>query len=101
MHLWQNEVTPEEIRQAITTLQRIQYNILDKKLVRGEKSRIKLSRQEVQVYKLSFEGLSQKEIAARLFVSVSAVKHARQHIYKKLKVHSCRQMIGKLYTEQI
>lgn len=45
-----------------------------------------LSKREMQVYRLAIGGLSNKEIAERLFVSVETVKSHRKSIVRKAKV---------------
>lgn len=47
-----------------------------------------LSEREREVLILLAEGLSNKEIAARLFLSVRTVETHREHIMKKLDIHS-------------
>ena len=44
----------------------------------------KLTEREKEVARLVMEGLSNKEIAAKLFVSVHTVKANLEHIYEKL-----------------
>lgn len=45
-----------------------------------------LSRREVEVLRLAARGLTTKEIAARLFISVKTADHHIQHIYTKIGV---------------
>lgn len=47
-----------------------------------------LTPRETEVLELVMHGLANKEIAARMGVSVAAVKFHLQHIYEKLHVHS-------------
>ena len=59
----------------------------------------RLTPAEVKVAELVFEGLRDKEIAARLVVSVSTVHKHLEHIRDKLDVHS-RGQIAKWWSEQ-
>lgn len=47
-----------------------------------------LTPREKEVLELIMHGLSNKEIADRLGVSLAAVKFHLQHVYEKLHVHS-------------
>ncbi|WP_199768147.1 response regulator transcription factor [Maribacter cobaltidurans] len=53
-----------------------------------------LSQQEEKIVSLINQGLSNKEIASTLFISVSTVKSHINNIYKKLNVHSRDQLKG-------
>lgn len=57
-----------------------------------------LSKREIEVIKLINEGLSNKEIAEKLFVSVSTIKTHINNIYKTLEVKSRREAIEKIYN---
>ncbi len=46
----------------------------------------KLTEREKEVARLVMEGLSNKEIAAKLFISVHTVKANLEHIYEKLNI---------------
>lgn len=54
-----------------------------------------LSERELEVLALIAEGLSNREIAGQLVVSLSTVKGHTSNIYGKLAVHSRTQAIGK------
>jgi DNA-binding CsgD family transcriptional regulator len=54
-----------------------------------------LSRRETEVLELIHEGLSNKEIAARLHVSLATVKTHINNIYKLLEVSNRREAIEK------
>jgi LuxR family maltose regulon positive regulatory protein len=60
-----------------------------------------LSAREVQVLTLLSQGLSNKEIAARLYLSVRTVKWYTSNIYAKLGVASRTQAIAKARQLQI
>lgn len=51
-----------------------------------------LSRREVEIVRLVADGLSNKEIGARLFISERTVDNHVQHVLNKLGVHSRAQV---------
>jgi DNA-binding NarL/FixJ family response regulator len=53
----------------------------------------KLTTREREVLKLIAEGLSNKDIADRLFVSVRTVEHHRANIMKKLDIKSTASLV--------
>lgn len=56
---------------------------------------IGLSQREMQIVRLSAEGLSAAQIAERTFLSVHTVNTHRQHIYAKMGVKSAAEMLHK------
>jgi LuxR family maltose regulon positive regulatory protein len=54
-----------------------------------------LSERELEVLQLLAEGLSNKEIGQRLFISLPTVKSHTRNIYGKLGVHSRREAVGR------
>jgi LuxR family maltose regulon positive regulatory protein len=54
-----------------------------------------LSEREIEVLQLISEGLSNREIAQKLFLSVSTVKVHTYNTYSKLGVHSRTQAVAK------
>jgi DNA-binding NarL/FixJ family response regulator len=58
---------------------------------RGTESVTQLSRQELQVLSLVAQGMANKEIATRLYISDKTVKNHLTHIFAKLKVANRRQ----------
>jgi len=52
-----------------------------------------LTPREIEILQLIFDGLSNQEIADRLFLTVSTVKRHISNIYRKLGVHSRSQAI--------
>lgn len=52
-----------------------------------------LTNREAEVLKLYAEGLSTRQISEKLFVSVKTIGTHKQHILKKLKLHSVADMI--------
>jgi len=55
---------------------------------KGKKGSVELSRRESEVLSLIAEGLGNKEIASRLFVSVRTVETHRERIIRKLDIHT-------------
>ena len=56
---------------------------------------IGLSPREIQIIRLSAEGLTAAQIAERTFLSVHTVNTHRQRIYSKMEVRSVTDMIHK------
>jgi two-component system, NarL family, nitrate/nitrite response regulator NarL len=56
--------------------------------VKGKKGGVELSRRESEVLSLIAEGLGNKEIASRLFVSVRTIETHRERIIRKLDIHT-------------
>jgi LuxR family maltose regulon positive regulatory protein len=54
-----------------------------------------LSERELEVLQLIAEGLTNREIASRLFLSLNTVKAHTRNIYGKLGVHSRIQAVAK------
>lgn len=54
---------------------------------------IKLSDREKQIVKLMINGDSNKEIAAKLFISLSTVETHRKNIYRKTETHSLPKLM--------
>ena len=57
-----------------------------------------LSERELEVLQLIAEGLTNREIASRLFLSLNTVKAHTRNIYGKLAVHSRRQAVDRART---
>jgi LuxR family maltose regulon positive regulatory protein len=55
-----------------------------------------LSQREFEIFPLLAEGLSNKEIAARLYIAPVTVKTHLQHIYKKLNVNNRIEALKKV-----
>lgn len=58
-------------------------------------SQLELSKRELEILKLMAQGLSNDEIAAKLFVSLSTVKTHNQNLFVKLDVKRRTQAIEK------
>ena len=54
-----------------------------------------LSNREIEVLKLIAEGLTNQEIAQKLYLSTSTVKAHTYNLYSKLDVHSRTQAVAK------
>jgi len=54
-----------------------------------------LSERELEVLRLLAAGLSNREIAAELFLAVGTVKKYTSNIYGKLNVHTCTQAVAR------
>ncbi len=61
----------------------------------------RLTRRELELVNLLKEGLSYKEMANRLFVSVYTVNHHLKNIYHKLGVESKSQLISRILQKTI
>ena len=57
-----------------------------------------LSEREIEVLELIAEGLSNREIAQKLYLSISTIKAHTFNIYGKLDVHSRTQAVAKART---
>ncbi len=64
-------------------------------LNREEIKRLNLSNREMEVLQLMAEGLSNQEIASRLFVSLNTIKTHSSNLFEKLDVRSRTQAIDK------
>lgn len=60
-----------------------------------EIKRLNLSNREMEVLQLMAEGLSNQEIASRLFVSLNTIKTHSSNLFEKLDVRSRTQAIDK------
>ena len=97
-------LSPEEIRERCSSLaedaQSINEDMAgyvgDILIDRAQKiADIGLSRREIEIIRLSAEGLKASEIADRLFLSVHTVNTHRQRIYAKMDVKNVSDMIRK------
>jgi DNA-binding CsgD family transcriptional regulator len=60
-----------------------------------------LTKREVEVLVMMAEGLSQKEIADRLYLSPNTVNTHTQHIYEKMEVHTGPHAVAKAIRARI
>jgi DNA-binding CsgD family transcriptional regulator len=56
-----------------------------------------VSTRELEILKLISEGLSGKEIANRLFVSVETVKSHRRHLFDKFSARNSPHLVQKAF----
>jgi DNA-binding NarL/FixJ family response regulator len=64
-------------------------------------SNYKLTKRELDVLRLLAQGLDQKEVASRLFISSKTVGTHTEHIFTKLGVHSRSQAVALAYREDL
>jgi LuxR family maltose regulon positive regulatory protein len=57
-----------------------------------------LSERELEVLQLISEGLTNRDIASRLFLSLNTVKVHTRNIYGKLDIHNRTQAVAKART---
>ena len=67
--------------------------------LRAESSVAKLTRREQEIASMASSGLTNQEIAARLYISENTVKSALKSIFFKLHIHSRRKLIGLIHPE--
>ena len=56
----------------------------------------RLTHRELQIAELVAQGLTNAEIAVRLWISVNTVKQTLKNIFRKLNVSARAQMVAKL-----
>jgi DNA-binding CsgD family transcriptional regulator len=81
-----------EVRQKIKD----QFVPLAKFIPRQEQGNGKLSQRQQEVVKLTSQGLTNKEIAERLNVSIYTVKNHKQNLFRKTKVRNSLALINNL-----
>jgi diguanylate cyclase (GGDEF)-like protein/PAS domain S-box-containing protein len=65
--------------------------------IRSTKELYSISSREIEVFELIVEGLSNREISDKLFISENAVKNHITHIFQKLNVTDRLQAMSKIY----
>jgi DNA-binding NarL/FixJ family response regulator len=60
-----------------------------------------LSKRELAILTELVNGLSQKMIAAKLFISVNTVSNHISHIYEKLHVHNAPEAVARAIQKKI
>jgi len=72
---------------------------LFKKFVPQKNESYRLTKREIEILDLLVNGLSNHQIADRLFISIETVRNHIRHIYEKLQVHSKSQAVVKALKE--
>jgi DNA-binding NarL/FixJ family response regulator len=67
----------------------------------GNNPKLEITKREKEIIELISQGLSNKEIAEKLFVSISTVDAHRYNILKKLEVKNTAEMITKAIKNKI
>ncbi len=92
----QRSVSPEYVEKLLTALG-YDHILSSKVRARGAKGLLvePISEREIEVLYLLASGTPNREIAAKLFVSLDTVKSHLKHIYNKLGVHSRTQAVAR------
>ena len=80
---------------------RIAYHVVQYFQPKKRKFPSPLSAREREVVDALVDGLSYKEVAARLFISLGTVYSHIKNIYKKLHIHSKAELIKKSYKGEV
>ena len=86
-------VNPEDLQQAIETVSRGEKYIQEEIRQLLQDSTIDLTKRQLQVLSLLVAGLSNSEVAEKLYISIKTVDTHRMHLMKKLDAHNVVQMI--------
>ena len=98
------QLTPQEIRQrcqdvakdARTINQDVANYVGDILIERSKRiADIGLSKREVEIIRLTSDGMTAAQIAEHLYISVHTVNTHRQHIYSKMKVKNLNELLRK------
>jgi two-component system secretion response regulator SsrB len=88
-------VNPEDLQQAIETVSRGEQYIQEEIRQLLEDSTIDLTKRQLQVLSLLVAGLSNSEVADKLYISIKTVDTHRMHLMKKLDAHNVVQLIDR------
>ena len=83
------------VRPKVTVIEKEVYVNTPFSINRKELELLNLSKRELEVLQLMAEGLSNKEIADRLFVSLSTIKTHSNNLFDKMNVERRTQAIDK------
>lgn len=86
-------VNPEDLQQAIETVCRGEQYIQEEIRQLLADSTIDLTKRQLQVLSLIVAGLSNSEVADKLYISIKTVDTHRMHLMKKLDAHNVVQLI--------
>jgi two-component system secretion response regulator SsrB len=88
-------VNPEDLQQAIETVSRGEQYIQEEIRQQLADSTIDLTKRQLQVLSLLVAGLSNSEVADKLYISIKTVDTHRMHLMKKLDAHNVVQLIDR------
>ena len=88
-------VNPEDLQQAIETVCRGEQYIQEEIRQQLEDSTIDLTKRQLQVLSLLVAGLSNSEVADKLYISIKTVDTHRMHLMRKLDAHNVVQLIDR------
>jgi LuxR family maltose regulon positive regulatory protein len=90
-------IAPDYVRRLLAAFPEPEPEPTDPSISRAQESDLiePLSERELEVLQLIAEGLTNPEIASRLFLSLNTVKAHTRNIYGKLDVHSRTQAVAK------
>jgi two-component system secretion response regulator SsrB len=88
-------VNPEDLKQAIETVCRGEKYIQEEIRQQLQDSSIDLTKRQLQVLSLLVAGLSNSEVADKLYISIKTVDTHRMHLMKKLDAHNVVQLIDR------
>jgi|APFEC2959095171_1045051.scaffolds.fasta_scaffold00027_55 DNA-binding NarL/FixJ family response regulator len=66
-----------------------------------ESSKSNLTRREIEIVRLISEGLTSRDIAQRLFLSLKTVEAHRGNVFRKLKVKNVAEMLKKVREQSL
>jgi DNA-binding NarL/FixJ family response regulator len=90
----------EELFEAITTVfngkEYLSKDIIQRKAQQSDSNgvaRKHLSKREIEIIKLIQEGLTNKEISERMFISLKTVESHRTNIFRKLRIKNVAELL--------
>jgi DNA-binding CsgD family transcriptional regulator len=89
------KLTKPKIKTVIVEKEIYRKSTSDFIINRDEISKLNLSNREIEVLQLMAEGLSNQEIASRLYVSLNTIKTHSSNLFEKMEVRSRTQAIDK------
>lgn len=69
--------------------------------MKTQRNRFKLTKRELEILVKMSEGHTQKEIASQLYLSFNTINTHKQHIFKKMDVHSGAHAVATALRAQI
>ena len=95
---------PEEILEGILTVasgERFLCEEVNALLKKEEKNRIILTRREQELLRLIVKGLSNFEIADKMYLGYETIKSYRKNLFQKLDVHNTAQLVRMAIDEKL